>query len=647
MSRYSIGIDLGTTNCALAFRPLDPRGTGEVFAVPQLVRPGEVKRQPLLPSFIYLPHPSELPAGAAALPWNPEAAEISGELARSLGALTPIRLVSSAKSWLSHPSLDRREASLPAGAPPEVPHLSPIAASARYLAHLRSAWDHEMSGEGAPLSSQAVTLTVPASFDAVARELTVEAARAAGLPEVTLLEEPQAALYAWVDAMGDAWRKAVRPGDLVLVVDVGGGTTDFSLIAVVDRGGDLGLERVAVGDHVLLGGDNMDLALAHTLAEKVGPEGTRIDRWQLAALAHAAREAKEALFAAPSLGALPVTIPGRGSSLVGGAIRTELRRDELDATLVDGFFPRADVGSRPAAPRRIGLTTLGLPYAADPAVTRHLAWFLSRHRASLQGASAPVPLAGKAFLHPSAILFNGGVMKAAPLAARVVEVVSGWLAAEGASPPRVLPARDLELAVARGAAAYGLVRKGHGIRIRGGTARAYYVGVEAAVPAVPGIAPPIRAVCLAPMGMEEGTSAELPGDEVGLVVGEAAEFRLFESSTRRDDRPGDVVEEGSDLTELPPLEATLTPDGRPPGEVVPVRLRANVTEIGTLEMECVEESGGAWRLEWNLRGAPPLLDPAEDTPSPPGPAEPNSASEDHPPSSRAPAKGEGWGEGAS
>ncbi len=642
-ARYSVGIDLGTTNCAMAFRPLEQRGEGEVFAVPQLVGPGEVRRRLLLPSFVYLPHPSELPAGAAALPWNADAAEIAGELARSLGALTPIRLVSSAKSWLSHPALDRREASLPAGAPPEVPHLSPVDASARYLAHLRAAWDHAMAGDGAPLSSQSVTLTVPASFDAVARELTVEAARAAGFPEVTLLEEPQAALYAWVDAMGDLWRKAVRPGDLVLVVDVGGGTTDFSLIAVVDRGGELGLERVAVGDHVLLGGDNMDLALAHALAEKLAGEGKRVDRWQLVALAHAAREAKEALFADPALEAVPVAIPGRGSSLVGGAVRTELARDDLDATLVDGFFPRAEVSARPATPRRIGLTTLGLPYAADPAVTRHLAWFLSRHRASLQGAAAPVQLAGKAFLHPSAILFNGGVMKAEPLAARVVEVVSSWLAAEGAPAPRVLPARDLDLAVARGAAAYGLVRRGHGIRIRGGTARAYYVGVEAAMPAVPGVPPPVRAVCLAPMGMEEGTSAELPGEEVGLVVGEAAEFRLFESSTRREDRPGDVIEDAAELTELTPLEATLTPDGRPPGEVVPVRLRAHVTEIGTLEMACVEQGGGAWRLEWNLRGGPSSFEPSLPGPAP---GEHDSSPAESSPAPTGSAGGACWGEGA-
>ena len=601
--RLAAGIDLGTTHSALALRSLDGDGRTEVFEIPQLVRPGELGARPLLPSFLYLPHPDELPRGAAALPWDPEATVLAGEAARSLGALTPVRLVSSAKSWLSHPTLDRRAATLPAGAPPEVPHLSPLEASARLLAHVRAAFDHTRAG-GDParaLAAQAVTLTVPASFDAVARELTVEAARAAGFPELVLLEEPQAALYAWVDAMGDRWRDEVHPGDLVLVVDVGGGTTDLSLIAVVDRAGELGLERVAVGDHILLGGDNMDLALAHALADGLAREGRKLDRWQLAALTHAARLGKETLFEDGALASVPVAIPGRGSSLVGGAIRAELARELLDRTLVEGFFPRVAAGDRPAQARRAGLTTLGLPYASDPAVTRHLAAFLGRHRTALAGGPAPVPLRGRTFLHPTAVLFNGGVMKAGPLAQRVVEVLGAWLAAEDAPPPRVLPAADLDLAVARGAAVYGRVRAGHGIRIRGGTARAYYVGVEAAAPAVPGLAPPVRAVCLAPMGMEEGTTADLPGEELGLVVGEPVSFRLLASSERRDDRAGDVAPDEAELVEGAPVEATIPAEGRTPGEVVPVRLRAHVTEIGTLELECVGRAGETWKLEWNLR----------------------------------------------
>ena len=605
-ARWAIGIDLGTTNTALAHRPLFGDAPVEVFGVPQLVQAAAVEPRPLLPSFLYLPHAAELPPGAAALPWG-AGDGIVGEWARALGAQTPVRLVGSAKSWLSHPTLDRRAASLPAGSPDEVPKVSPLDASARYLAHLRTAWDHVMA-KGDPalaLAAQAITLTVPASFDAVARELTVEAARAAGLPEVVLLEEPQAALYAWVDAMGDRWRREVAPGDLILVVDVGGGTTDFSLIAVVDRGGDLGLERIAVGDHILLGGDNMDLALAHVLEAKVAKGGRRLDRWQLLALTHGTRAAKEALFAEPGKPSVPVAIPGRGSSLVGGALRTDLTRDELVATLVDGFFPRVPASARPAAPRRTGLTTLGLPFASDAAVTRHLAAFLASHREALSGEPpAGVTLRGKALLHPTAILFNGGVMKAAELEARILEVVTEWVRAEGGDAPRPLPGPDPDLAVARGASTYGRVRAGHGIRIRGGTARAYYAGVEAAMPAVPGRAPPVHALCLAPIGMEEGTRAELAGEELGVVVGETATFRLFSSAVRREDRTGDVVEDVDALDELPPVETALPSEGHATGEVVPVRLRAHPTELGTLELECVERSGAAWRLVWNLRAAP-------------------------------------------
>ena len=608
-ARFSVGIDLGTTNCALSYLPLGEEGARpEVLAVPQLVHQGEVGARALLPSYLYLPHPSELPPASLALPWDAgsgDRREVVGELARERGALTPVRLVSSAKSWLCHPALDRRAASLPAGSPEEVPKLSPLDASARYLSHLRAAFGHAVArGDAAlALERQVVTLTVPASFDAVARELTVEAARLAGLPDLVLLEEPQAALYAWVDAMGDRWRKLVKPGDLLLVVDVGGGTTDFSLIAVVDRDGDLALERVAVGDHILLGGDNMDLALAHRLEQKLAAAGKKIDRWQLVALTHGARQAKEALFADAARASAPVAVPGRGSSLVGGALRTELTRQELVDTLVDGFLPRVDAGARPQAQRRTALTTLGLPYASDPAITRHLAAFLSRHRQALDASKAPVPrLAGTAFLHPSALLFNGGVMKSSELKDRIVDVVGAWVAAEGGEAPRVLPGVDLDLAVAKGGAAYGRVRTGRGIRIRAGTARAYYVGIETAMPAVPGLPPPVEALCVAPMGMEEGARAELPSRELGLVVGEPARFRFFASSVRRDDRPGTVVEREAELDELPPIEATLPAESGEAGQVIPVSLRAHVTAIGTLELECADAKGRAWKVEFNLRG---------------------------------------------
>ncbi len=608
-SKYAVGIDLGTTNTALSFLPLEEEGAApEVFGVPQLVHPGEVRPRPLLPSFLYRPHPAEFPPGALALPWDASAADVVGELARTRGAETPVRLVSSAKSWLSHPGIDRRAAALPVGSPEEVPRISPLEASARTLGHLRAAWDATVA-KGDPalaLDRQELTLTVPASFDAVARELTVEAARQAGLGDLTLLEEPQAALYAWVEAMGEAWRRRVGPGDLILVCDVGGGTTDFSLIAVADREGALALERVAVGDHILLGGDNMDLALAYALQRKLAAQGRQLDRWQLQALTHGARQAKETLFGDPALASAPVTVPGRGSSLMGGALRTELTREELEGTLVDGFFPRVPASARPASQRRTALTTLGLPYAADAAVTRHLADFLGRHRQSIDAGSAPgLALGGKALLHPTAILFNGGVMKARELADRVVEVVSGWVAEEGGAAPRVLPGGDLDLAVAKGAATYGRVRRGKGIRIRGGTARAYYVGFERAMPAVPGMPPPVEALCVAPMGMEEGTRADLPARELGLVVGEPARFRFFTSSTRRHDQVGTVVEREGELEELGPIETTLPAGGgAAAGQVVPVRLRAHVTEIGTLELEAVDQGGHAWKVELNLREQP-------------------------------------------
>ncbi len=598
-TKLAVGIDLGTTHSALATAELDADALPAVLAVPQLVHAGVVEPRRLLPSFVYLPHAQELPAGALALPWNADAREVVGELARSHGALNPVRLISSAKSWLCHPTLDRRAATLPFQSPPEVPKLSPVAASARILEHLRAAFDDAVPG--ASLAELPVTLTVPASFDEVARELTVEAAHAAGLRHITLLEEPQAAMYAWVQSLGERFRDHVTPGDLVLVVDVGGGTTDFSLIAVTEHQGELGLERVAVGDHVLLGGDNMDLALAHTLAQRLAaPEhgGKTLDRWQLHALTHAARQAKELLFLDPLKATQSLSIPGRGTGLVGGAIRTELGREDLVRVLVDGFFPLVEPTARPEAPRRLGLSTLGLPYAQDPAVTRHLAAFLSRH-ASTVGH-------GRALAHPTAILFNGGVMKATPLVERLVDTLTAWMLDDGGEAPRVLPGANLDVSVAIGAATYGRIKQTRrGLRIRGGTARAYYVGVETAMPAVPGLPPPVQHICLAPMGMEDGATAELPGEDLGLMVGEPAHFRFFSSSTRRDDAPGTVLGFGEerDLEELPPIETTLAPsDGKAAGQLVPVRLRVAVTEVGTLALECVERDGPVHRLEFDLRG---------------------------------------------
>ncbi|MFX1766635.1 Hsp70 family protein [Paraburkholderia sp. A1RI-2L] len=612
--RYSIGVDLGTTHCALSYVDLagsdGEKATQGVLPVTQLTAPGAIESPELLPSFLYLPNAGELTPGDLTLPWTTTREYAVGEMARSRGAGTPIRLVSSAKSWLCHPGVDRRAAILPNDAPPEVARISPLESSIRYLTHLREAWDH--AHPEAPFAEQDITVTIPASFDPAARELTAEAAQAAGYARMTLLEEPQAALYSWIQKSNGAWRKEVKVGDVILVVDVGGGTTDLSLIAVVEREGNLELHRVAVGEHILLGGDNMDLALAHVVARKLAAQGTQADPWQLRALTYACRSAKETLLSDPSVETVPLVVPSRGSKLIGGSIRTELTRTELTQIILEGFFPQVDAAARPVTRARAGLTQLGLPYAQDAGVTRHLAAFLGRQvgaLAELEGFAGSADQAGNggraSFLHPTAVLFNGGVFKSPLLAGRVLDILNGWLAAEGAAAARLLGGADLDLAVARGAAYYGYVKRGKGVRIRGGTARAYYVAIESAMPAVPGLEPPVSALCVAPFGMEEGTDAALPSQEFGLVVGEPVHFRFFGSSVRRQDQVGTLLDYWSpeELQELEEIQATLPADGRTPGEVVPVKLHARVTEAGTLELEAVPSgSSERWKVEFDVRG---------------------------------------------
>jgi molecular chaperone DnaK (HSP70) len=462
--RYAIGIDLGTTHSALSYVELagsDGEKTRHgVLGVPQLTAPGTVEELPLLPSFLYLPHPDELAAGELALPWATADGQpaVTGEMARSRGATTPIRLVSSAKSWLCHPGVDRRAAILPHDAPEEVSRVSPLEASTRYLKHLRAAWDNAYPD--APFTQQAVTVTIPASFDPAARELTAEAARAAGYENVTLLEEPQSALYSWIQNSDGRWRKEVKPGDIILVVDVGGGTSDFSLIAILERDGKLEPHRVAVGDHILLGGDNMDLALAHLVARKLAANGSQLDAWQMRALTYGCRAAKENLLANAQAETWPIVVPSRGSKLIGGSIRTELTRAEVTTFITDGFFPKVEASARPAVRTRAGLTQLGLPYAQDAAITRHLAAFLARQAGATAELEGFAVNPAHTFLHPSAVLFNGGVFKSELLANRVMETINEWLYMEGAEPARMLGGADLDLAVARGAAYYSYVRRG-------------------------------------------------------------------------------------------------------------------------------------------------------------------------------------------
>jgi hypothetical protein len=530
-----------------------------------------------------------------------------GEFARQRAVQAPGRVVASAKSWLSHTGIDRRAAVLPDAAPPDVERISPVEASYRILDHLCEAYRF-LQRPGGELSEQEVVLTVPASFDAAARDLTLEAALAAGFENVHLLEEPQAALYAWIESMGADFRKHLRVGDVVLVVDVGGGTTDFSAMLVQEHDGEFELSRVAVGEHILLGGDNMDLALAYALKAKLEQAGQSIDRAQLLALSHAARRSKEELLSRPELETIPVAIAGRGSQLLGNSPSTELTRKEVESLLLDGFFPAVPVTARPQQRTRTALTQLGLPYASDAAITRHLAEFLCRQANAIPSAYKSDSVTSPEFLMPTALLFNGGVFKCELFRERVISNINCWLKDVQRPAIRVLPGEDLDLAVARGAAYYGAVQRGHGLRIRGGTVRAYYVGIESPMPAVPGMQPPVSALCVVPFGIEEGTACDLPDQVLGVIVGQPVWFRFFGSTVRRADRAGTLVDSivRSEIEELAPIEITLPAEDRSPGELVAVRLHAAVTSVGTLLLEAVPLSpirpNERWKVELSVRG---------------------------------------------
>ena len=464
-AKYIVGIDLGTTNSALArcdATAAEEESRIEVCSIPQLVNPNEVAERTLLPSFLYIPGEFDFPKGSLALPWEPEPKLVIGELARKRGAESPNRLVASAKSWLSYAAVNRTAPILPWQAPEEVPKLSPVEASSQFLQYLRTVWDNGEAGEQREfaLAEQDVLLTVPASFDEEARELTRRAAEQAGYQHVTLLEEPQAAFYAWLESQGDAWRRRIKVGDLVLVCDVGGGTTDFSLIMVSEENGELTLKRVAVGDHILLGGDNMDLALARVLQQRLGSLGQSHRYLELAQLVASVPHGEGKAVRIAQDAESPDHVAGQGTKLIGGTIKTELAREDLDQVLVEGFFPKVASDELPARQRRVGFQELGLPYAADPAITKHLARFLSEQvRNSPEAAGIRRGRSGLAC--PTHILFNGGVMKAAVLRDRVVEVLNSWLRQEGfdaLGAEQILEAPDLEHAVARGAAYYGKAR---------------------------------------------------------------------------------------------------------------------------------------------------------------------------------------------
>ncbi|MDA1177613.1 MAG: Hsp70 family protein [Planctomycetota bacterium] len=585
-ARYAIGIDLGTTNSVMAAVPLDSEsGIGQVVPIPQLVAAMTTENRTELPSFAFLPAVTE-DRSIYALPWESEMGYCVGEIARLQSAIAPERTVGSAKSWLAFHHVDRQQPLLPWDAPDEIEKISPVTASTHYLQHLRQAWDHDHPD--APLREQIVGLTVPASFDASARELTREAA--AGLPEqVTLLEEPQAAVYAWLADQEPHWRKTLGVGDRLLVCDVGGGTTDLSLIEVVEREGELHLERLAVGNHLLVGGDNMDLLLAHEAAARFEQQGVSLDPWQSVSLWHACRRAKETLLQPSGPESYSLSILGRGTKLIGGTVSLEMRRDDVQRSILDGFFPPCSLLDRPQAQRQSGFLELGLPYELDTAITKHVARFLGDH-----ATSPPRP--------PTHVLFNGGVFRSTAFQRRILETLAAWFPEQ---PPVTLDSSvHLDHSVARGAAYCAWTQTHGGVRIRGGTARSYYVGFESTGLAVPGASRPLHALCVVPFGMEEGTSIDVPSREIGLLLGESARFRFFSSSVRQQDAPGKLLTRWgpNELEETDSLETMLTRPAECTEQIVPIRFQARVTEIGTLELWCVSTiATQRWKLEFSVR----------------------------------------------
>ena len=604
-SRYLIGIDLGTTNSAVAYVDTQEPITGDappihVFDIPQLIAEGEVGAVPTLPSFLYFANEQDA-AGTLRLPWEERPDAVVGVFAREQGALVPGRQVTSAKSWLCHDAVDRTAKILPWGAEHTEQACSPVEASTRYLAHLRDAWNHTMAAGDDELrfERQDIVLTVPASFDEEARELTVKAARDAGFQKLTLLEEPLAAFYAWIVARRRSLKRYLKDGDLVLICDVGGGTTDFSLIRVQIVSGEIKFERIAIGEHLLLGGDNVDLALARRVMEKLG--NPKLSLRQQNALRRQCCAAKEKLLSDGRLKRVPVNILGAGRSVVGGTLSAELTRQEVEEALIDGFLPLTDPGDLPARERRSGLRELGLPYASEPAVTKHLAAFLT-----VAGSDEDSQL-----VRPDAILFNGGFFAPSVTRERIVETVANWFREKRKQwQPKVLTNEAPESAVAVGAAYYGHVRKSGGLRVSGGSARAYYVGVQTGARVADG---QVRAVCVLPRGTEEGTTLNLEGREFATLANRPVTFTLYSSTIGHDAHGAVVTLNEDEVHRHAPLITTLRYGKKSRQVELAAQLTMSFTEVGTLELWLNSlNSDHRWRLQFQLRGAQAAIEHEEE-----------------------------------
>lgn len=598
MNDYIIGIDLGTTNCTVAYAHIQgDRPVINQFAIPQISKANTQEDLPSLPSFIHFPLDAEIEAKIAGIEWDAPRKYCIGLFARERGAELPNRVLSSPKSWLCHSGIDRREKLLPLSNEDQTIKKSPLEAIADILRHIREAWNFRMTA--APFETQQILITVPASFDPSARQLVQEAAVLADFPEIILLEEPQAAFYAWLYKHEEVWRNTLKVGDSVLVVDIGGGTTDFSLISVEDVEGVLELKRLAVGDHLLLGGDNIDLSLAYLAKSKFEAQGHALDDWQFQSMVHSCRQAKEQLLGSTPPQFVDITVMGRGSKLIRGTIKTTMTREEAETFVLDAFLPKVAPQERVKEEKRTGLQQIGLPYAQDGRISCQLAKFLSMTSDGDQKDMTQ-------FVIPTAVLFNGGTMKAEVLRDRLIEILNYWASSLGRQKVQILKELDLDFAVSYGAVYYGMARRGAKIRIKSGTSRSYYIGVEEAMPAVPGFARPLKAICIVPFGMEEGTEQELPGQEFSLVLGEVAKFRFFSHGTPKlpnDLEPviGTAVRNWKqELTELHPIE-TFLDKGEVDDKMVRVKLKSRVTELGVLELWCESPEGRKWKLEFDIR----------------------------------------------
>lgn len=604
---YSLGIDLGTSNCALAF---SRNGSSEIIqiGIQQLLSKDTIGEKTLLPSAYYIPFETEFDETSAKLPWRKDNQYITGHFAREHGSNLPTRLVTSAKSWLCDRRFNPNNAILPWKSELENEMVSPCTVTEALLEHLLNAYLHFCSKQApkANLDNTAVTLTVPASFDEIARNETFSAAERAGWKNVTLLEEPQAAFYSWLNQENSNWRDQAQPGDLVLVCDIGGGTSDFTLIVVSEEEGELALNRICVGNHLLLGGDNIDLAIAYTLKFQAEAEGKNIDDDQLKELVYAARSAKEKFAEDKSIDSIPISVSAKGSGLFASTVSLEFKRDTLNQ-IIDGFFPATKIDDLPQNSTESGLQELGLKYEAEPVITKHIAAFLHSCKDAIKNNQELQKLAQlnassleEQFIKPSAVLFNGGVFNSLDIKEKVLSTLKSWSGKD----VRELTGNSLDLSVAKGAAAYGNIKNsGEGLRIRAGSANSYYIGIESSMPAIPGFKPPVSGVCIVPYGMEEGEEQVLKQRSFGLRTGKSVSFRFFSSTTRTQDELGSTVNNAEkELEESQSLQVEITLDNDDNGQIVPVELHTKLTELGTLELWMQNpDSGEKWKLEFDVR----------------------------------------------